>query len=191
MVRMSEWGAYYRVWMMIRRMFSTSSAEETISLARKIAETFEGREVVFLIGELGAGKTVFAKGIASGLGLENIHRVCSPTFTLMNVYQAKVPIYHFDLYRLAKADEIRELDFEDYVGRGVVIVEWAEKMPFPLDAMSITIRVGAHGRRTILVEDSSQRRRKNKTAGRTGRRKISRRISPEIPTLRQSRRRQS
>jgi len=191
MVRMSECGAYYRVLMMNRRMFSTSSAEETISLARKIAEMFEGGEVVFLIGELGAGKTVFAKGIASGLGLENIHRVCSPTFTLMNVYQAKVPIYHFDLYRLAKADEIRELDFEDYIGRGVVIVEWAEKMPFPLDAITITIRIGEDGRRTISIDNLGRRTRKNKTAGRTGRRKSARRISPEIPTLRRSRRRQS
>ena len=172
-------------------MFSTSSAEETISLARKIAETFKGDEVVFLIGELGAGKTVFAKGIAAGLGLKNVHQVCSPTFTLMNVYQARVPIYHFDLYRLAKADEIRELGFEDYVGEGVVIVEWAEKMPFPLDAISITIRIGEDGRRTISVEDIGQRKRQNKTVGRVGPRKIVQRLSPEIPTLRQSRRRQS
>jgi len=186
---MSECGAYCRVWKMSRRIFSTSSAEETISLARKIAETFEGREVVFLIGELGAGKTVFAKGIASGLGLENIHQVCSPTFTLMNVYTAKVPIYHFDLYRLSKADEIRELDFEDYVGRGVVIVEWAEKMPFPLEAISITIRIGEDGRRTISVDEMGQDTCLNETAGRPGPRKIGRRFSLKIPFLRQSRRR--
>jgi tRNA threonylcarbamoyladenosine biosynthesis protein TsaE len=190
MVRMSERGAYHRVWKMSRRIFSTSSAAETISLAGKIAETFEGREVVFLIGELGAGKTVFAKGIALGLGLKNINQVCSPTFTLMNVYQARVPIYHFDLYRLAKADEIRELDFEDYIGRGVVIVEWAEKMPFPLDAITIAIRIGEDGRRTISADGIGQRKRQNKTAGRPGSKKIARRLSPEIPPLIQSRRRQ-
>jgi tRNA threonylcarbamoyladenosine biosynthesis protein TsaE len=127
------------------------SPEETLALAKKLARTFKGDEVVFLIGELGAGKTVFAKGIAAGLGLKNTHQVCSPTFTLMNVYFARVPIYHFDLYRLAKAAEITELGFEDYIGEGVVVVEWAEKIDFPLKAVSITIVVGDNEQRIITI----------------------------------------
>ena len=127
------------------------SPEETLALAKKLARTFKGDEVVFLIGELGAGKTVFAKGIAAGLGLKNTHQVCSPTFTLMNVYFARVPIYHFDLYRLAKAAEITDLGFEDYIGEGVVVVEWAEKIDFPLQAVSITIEVSDDEKRIITV----------------------------------------
>ena len=127
------------------------SPEETLALAKKLARTFKGDEVVFLIGELGAGKTVFAKGIAAGLGLKNTHQVCSPTFTLMNVYFARVPIYHFDLYRLAKAAEITDLGFEDYIGEGVVVVEWAEKIDFPLQAVSIMIVVGDDEQRIITI----------------------------------------
>jgi len=127
------------------------SPEETLALAKKLARTFKGDEVVFLIGELGAGKTVFAKGIAAGLGLKNTHQVCSPTFTLMNVYFARVPIYHFDLYRLAKAAEITDLGFEDYIGEGVVVVEWAEKIDFPLQAVSITIDVSDDEKRIITI----------------------------------------
>lgn len=120
-------------------------------MAKKLARTFKGDEVVFLIGELGAGKTVFAKGIAAGLGLKDIHQVCSPTFTLMNVYLARVPIYHFDLYRLAQAAEITDLGFEDYIGEGVVVVEWAEKIDFPIQAVSITIEVGDNEQRIITI----------------------------------------
>jgi len=131
--------------------YVSRSAAETLALGKKLARTFKGNEVVFLIGELGAGKTVFAKGIAAGLGLKNIHQVCSPTFTLMNVYLAKVPIYHFDLYRLAKAAEITDLGFEDYIGEGVVVVEWAEKIDFPLQAVSITIDVSDDEKRIITI----------------------------------------
>ncbi|MDP2914561.1 MAG: tRNA (adenosine(37)-N6)-threonylcarbamoyltransferase complex ATPase subunit type 1 TsaE [Candidatus Aminicenantes bacterium] len=131
--------------------YVSRSATETLALGKKLARTFKGNGVVFLIGELGAGKTVFAKGIASGLGLKNVHQVCSPTFTLMNVYLARVPIYHFDLYRLAKAAEITDLGFEDYIGEGVVVVEWAEKIGFPLQAVSITIEVGDDEQRIITI----------------------------------------
>jgi len=132
--------------------FFSSSPEETFDFAKKTAQKFKGKEVIFLVGELGAGKTVFAKGIAAGLGLKNIHRVCSPTFTLMNVYQARVPLYHFDLYRLAKDSEILDLGFEDYIGEGVVVVEWAEKITFAIKAIYVTIEVEENERRKIKIE---------------------------------------
>jgi tRNA threonylcarbamoyladenosine biosynthesis protein TsaE len=132
-------------------VYRTSSAAKTFALAKKLARDFKRDEVVFLIGELGAGKTVFAKGIASGLGAKDVHEVCSPTFTLMNVYQARVPIYHFDLYRLSREADIRDLGFEDYIGAGVVIVEWAEKISFPVTAVEVLITVGEDGRRTIEI----------------------------------------
>jgi tRNA threonylcarbamoyladenosine biosynthesis protein TsaE len=136
---------------MADRVFTTSSAEKTFASAKELARSFKGDEVVFLIGELGAGKTVFAKGIAAGLGAKDVHQVCSPTFTLMNVYQARVPIYHFDLYRLSQDADIRDLGFEDYIGAGVVIVEWAEKMMFPVTAIEVLITVEGNGRRTIEI----------------------------------------
>jgi len=131
--------------------FFTHSPDETIDLAKKLAGKFKGDEVVFLIGELGAGKTVFTKGIAAGLGLRNIHQVCSPSFTLMNVYPARVPIYHFDLYRLTKDGEIFELGFEDYIGEGVIVIEWAEKIKFSIEAIYITIKIEDGDRRRIEI----------------------------------------
>lgn len=128
------------------------SERETFLFAKKLAESFEGNEVVFLIGELGAGKTVFAKGIAAGLGLEDVHQVCSPSFTLVNIYQAKVPIYHIDLYRLGKESEIEEIGWEDYLDRGVVIVEWGEKIHSDVEAINVTIEVEDDDTRNIKIE---------------------------------------
>jgi tRNA threonylcarbamoyladenosine biosynthesis protein TsaE len=131
--------------------YLTHSEEETFSLAHKMAESFKGDEVVLLFGELGAGKTVFAKGIASGLGFEDYNHVCSPSFTLVNIYQAKYPIYHVDLYRLGTGSEIQDLGWEDYLGQGVVLVEWAEKLTFPLDAIRVRFEVIDESQRRIFV----------------------------------------
>jgi len=156
----------------LRRVFVSHSAEETFALAAKLAKEFRGDEVVFLIGELGAGKTVFAKGIASGLGLKDVHQVCSPTFTLMNVYGGRVPVYHFDLYRLAEEEDIRDLGFEDYIGAGVVVVEWAEKIKFRIPAIFVTIDVKEGDRRKISLDSPvaseiySVRERKKRKRGR-------------------------
>ncbi len=122
-----------------------------MAIARELAGGFKGDETVFLIGDLGAGKTVFTKGLAAGLGLKDIHQVCSPTFTLMNVYQARVPIYHFDLYRLAGSDDVLNLGFEDYLGEGVVVVEWAETIEFPIEAIRVVLTAEADERRRIEI----------------------------------------
>jgi tRNA threonylcarbamoyladenosine biosynthesis protein TsaE len=131
--------------------YLTRSEEETFRLAQKLAEEFKGDEVVLLFGELGAGKTVFAKGIASGLGLEDHRHVCSPSFTLVNIYQAKYPIYHVDLYRLGEAADIQELGWEDFLGQGVILVEWAEKLTFSLDAIRVRFEILDENRRRITV----------------------------------------
>jgi tRNA threonylcarbamoyladenosine biosynthesis protein TsaE len=136
---------------MILGKYSTRSERETFALAKNLAKKFKGNEVVLLIGELGAGKTVFAKGIAAGLGLKDIRQVCSPSFTLLNIYLASVPIYHLDLYRLSGEAEIRDLGFEDYIGEGVVLIEWGEKIKFPLEAIRVEIEVGPGDTRTIQI----------------------------------------
>ncbi len=129
----------------------TGSEKETLALARKLARSFKGREVVFLEGELGAGKTVFAKGIASGLGMKDTRRVCSPSFTIMNVYRARFPIFHFDLYRLERSSDILDLGWEDYLERGVVLVEWAERIVFAYPAIRVAIKKGQGNERRITV----------------------------------------
>jgi len=134
-----------------REEYVTNSERETFLLAKKLSQGFKGEEVVFLEGELGTGKTVFAKGLAAGLGLKDFHQVCSPSYTLVNIYQAKFPIYHIDLYRLEKDSEIMDLGWEDYLGQGVIIVEWAEKVKFNLDAIRVTFRMGKKDQRKIII----------------------------------------
>jgi len=133
------------------REYQSLSQEDTFHLARRLAECFLGQEVVLLVGELGAGKTVFAKGLAAGLGLEDARQVCSPSYTLLNIYQGKHLIFHFDLYRLDKPADIDDLGLEDYLDRGVVIVEWAEKLRFSLEAIRVEISVGPGSERTIRI----------------------------------------
>ena len=129
----------------------TRSERGTLGFARKLARSFKGKEVVFLEGELGAGKTVFAKGIASGLGMKDTRRVCSPTFTIMNIYRARFPIFHFDLYRLEKSSDILDLGWEDYLEKGVVLVEWAERIDFDYPAIRVLIKKGRGDERRLTV----------------------------------------
>jgi tRNA threonylcarbamoyladenosine biosynthesis protein TsaE len=131
---------------------TTRSAEESFELARKMASGFKGTEVVLLIGELGAGKTVFAKGIASGAGIADPDRVSSPSFTLVNVYGGKHPVYHIDLYRLERDEEIADLGWEDMLGQGIVVVEWAEKLTFPVDGIVVRIETAGDDERRITIE---------------------------------------
>jgi tRNA threonylcarbamoyladenosine biosynthesis protein TsaE len=130
----------------------THSERETFHLAEKLSRDFKGREIILLTGELGAGKTVFAKGLASGLGVRDINQVCSPSYTLINIYQGRYPIYHIDLYRLQEDAEISDLGWEDFLGEAVVVVEWAEKIKFPLDGILVTIEVGQAEDRTISIQ---------------------------------------
>lgn len=130
----------------------TKSEKGTFNLAKNLAGQFSGREVMLLVGELGAGKTVFAKGIAAGLGIKDIHQVCSPSFTILNIYRAMVPIFHIDLYRLEKEAEILDLGWEDWIGAGVVIVEWGEKVSFPLsNVIYVHILTGKDDERVIKI----------------------------------------
>jgi len=131
--------------------YTTNSEDETFLLAKKIAKDFKGNEIVFLIGELGAGKTIFAKGIAAGLGLEDINQVCSPSFTLVNIYQARCPIYHMDFYRLQEDAEIDDLGWEDFINQGVIIVEWAEKMKAEIQAIRVYFEIKNENTRKITI----------------------------------------
>ncbi|HBA70535.1 MAG TPA: tRNA (adenosine(37)-N6)-threonylcarbamoyltransferase complex ATPase subunit type 1 TsaE [Lachnospiraceae bacterium] len=103
----------------------TFSAQETHELGRKIGENALPGEVYTLIGDLGAGKTVFTQGVAEGLGVKDA--VNSPTFTILQIYEdGRMPFYHFDVYRIGCIEEMDEIGYEEYFyGNGVCFVEWA------------------------------------------------------------------
>jgi len=133
------------------KKYTTASEKETILAAEKIASEFKGNEVVLLTGDLGAGKTVFTKGIALGLGLKDINLVCSPSYTILNIYKAKFDIYHLDFYRLSKK-ETKQLGWEDYIDCGVIVVEWAEKIDYKGKALRISIKIGEDEERVIRIK---------------------------------------
>ena len=135
-----------------RSEHKSGSEKETFDLAKKLAQSFRGKEVVLLTGELGAGKTVFAKGVAAGLDLEDVHQVHSPSFTLVNIYQAKYTIFHIDLYRLWNQSEIENLGWEDYLDEGVIIVEWGERLEMDVEPIRVTIEVIDAETRKITID---------------------------------------
>ncbi len=109
-------------------MVVTHAEAETEALAMALAPFLTAGTAILLSGDLGAGKSVFARGVLRGLGVEDDY-ILSPTFALVNVYtETRLPVAHFDLYRLASSDDVEMLGLEEYVdGLGVVIVEWAER----------------------------------------------------------------
>lgn len=125
-------------------MITVESAceRETEALGEKIAGTLKGTEVIALFGGLGMGKTAFTRGLAKGLGIED--GVSSPTFAIVNEYNGKYPVYHFDMYRIAGWDDLYSTGFFDYLGNGVLVIEWSENIEnaLPEDAVRIHIEKG-------------------------------------------------
>lgn len=110
----------------MKHIFESRSAEETRALGKKMGEEAKASDVIALTGDLGVGKTVFTKGIAEGLGITE--PVSSPTFTILQEYRSgRLPLYHFDVYRIGDPEEMDEVGFDDYVyGDGLCLIEWAE-----------------------------------------------------------------
>jgi tRNA threonylcarbamoyladenosine biosynthesis protein TsaE len=122
------------------RTYRTASEAETISLGERLAQELPSRAVIFLSGDLGAGKTTLAKGIAKGLGAADPDEVSSPTFTLIHEHGR---LYHVDLYRLDTLREVETLGLDEILERdAVVLVEWGERFPeiFPPDRIEIRLR---------------------------------------------------
>ena len=120
--------------------FHTKSPAETRAIAETFASSLRGGEVIALQGDIGVGKTVFTKGLAAGLGITS--NVTSPTFNIVRQYNGRLPLYHFDVYRITDPDEMLEIGFEEYLYSGaVVVIEWPELISdlIPQDAITITI----------------------------------------------------
>ena len=139
--------------------YCSNSAEETEALGAELAVRLRPGDVVAYTGDLGAGKTAFTRGIARGLG--NVGRVTSPTFTIVNEYEGgRLPLFHFDMYRLGSAEELFDIGWEDYLDRGgVCAVEWSENVDDALDddAIRVDIRRGEHdGQRVISIRNAPE-----------------------------------
>jgi tRNA threonylcarbamoyladenosine biosynthesis protein TsaE len=106
------------------------SAEHTRTWAVRLGKLLRGGEIIGLVGELGAGKTCFVRGLAEGLEVSRKTSIRSPTFTLVNEYQGRLPVYHIDLYRLDSTGELEELNLREYLySDGVSVIEWFEYFP--------------------------------------------------------------
>ena len=134
----------------------TKSETETIKEGERIGRELNPGAVVALYGGLGAGKTVFTKGLALGLGITM--NVSSPTFTIVNEYFGKIPLFHFDMYRLDSEDELFDIGWDDYLQRGgVCVVEWSEKVQgaIPLHAIKVELLSLGSNEREIVITTSA------------------------------------
>ena len=136
--------------------FITYSPEETELLGQRLGETLSGGEIIAYQGGLGAGKTAFTRGLARGLGISM--RVTSPTYTIVNEYTGgRLPLFHFDMYRLGSAEELFDIGWEDYLARdGVCAVEWSENVQEAMQG-AITVRMEKRSETTrcIRIEGSA------------------------------------
>ena len=135
--------------------FVSDSVEQTEALGARLAGALGPGAVVAFTGDLGAGKTAFTRGLARGLGVPG--RVTSPTFTIVDEHEGgRLPLFHFDLYRLGGADELYDIGWEDYLARGgVCAVEWSERMEDALEPGAVRVdirRGGDDGQRLITIE---------------------------------------
>lgn len=134
-------------------MFSSSEAE-TIEAGRQLVRQLPQRAVVLLIGNLGAGKTTFTKGMVEALGVGSANEVSSPTFTLIHEYGDPPKLYHIDLYRLEEAHEVASLGLDEIFDRSaIVVIEWGERFPklMPQDRVEVRIAYGLDDNRTITI----------------------------------------
>lgn len=131
--------------------FISSSASETENIGKKLAKKLKGTEVIALFRGLGAGKTAFTRGLSEGLGFED--GVSSPTFALVHEYEGKFPIFHFDMYRVTTYDDLYSTGFFDYIGNGILVIEWSENIEgvLPNDAIRITIKPLSENEREITI----------------------------------------
>jgi len=133
--------------------FLSASEEETKKIASQLAEKLQGDETILIYGALASGKTVFVKGLARGLGIDE-NLVSSPTFTIMNIYAGNSLLFHLDLYRLENPGEMEFLGIEDYLGMGVLAVEWGEKAEhahWAREAIRVYIEIISSKERKIRV----------------------------------------
>jgi tRNA threonylcarbamoyladenosine biosynthesis protein TsaE len=136
-----------------KMVIQTKRVSETIRIGKSIGGHLLPGDVVALVGELGAGKTQFIKGLAVGAGISNPAYISSPSFTLIHEYLGKIPFYHVDLFRLEREKEAEELGLEDYFqGEGITAIEWADKIPSLLPPQNLFIHITYLGKNSRSLE---------------------------------------
>lgn len=137
----------------MRKEVITNSLEQTIELGQSLGKTCQGGEVIALAGELGAGKTYFVKGLASGLDVEELEEVVSPSFIILREHKGRVPLYHIDFYRLESNGQVVDIGLEEFFyGPGVCAVEWAEKFSSLLPDDRLDVKINILGEQTRRFE---------------------------------------
>ena len=132
--------------------FVSHSTQETEQFGEEVAKSLRGGDVLAFTGSLGMGKTAFTRGLARGLGCRG--RVTSPTFTIVNEYDGKTPLFHFDMYRLGSSEELFDIGWDDYLARGgVCAVEWSERVSdaLPDDTIYVDIARGEEDENTRTI----------------------------------------
>ena len=111
---------------MSKKVVVSQCEKDTFELGKKLGENCKPGDIILLNGDLGVGKTVFTKGFGKGLGIDE--PICSPTFTIMQIYESgRLPLYHFDVYRIGDIEEMEEIGYDDYFfGQGICLIEWAD-----------------------------------------------------------------
>jgi tRNA threonylcarbamoyladenosine biosynthesis protein TsaE len=138
----------------------SSNPEETFFIGKIIGEHLTKGDVLALMGELGTGKTCFTHGVARGMGVPERFRITSPSFTLINEYEGRMNLYHFDLYRLQGSQDMEDLGYEEYLfGEGVSVIEWADKIKDVIseEALRISFKYLDENRREIVISGQKKR----------------------------------
>ena len=131
----------------------SNSLEDTEKIAQKVAANLKGDEVIALYGGLGMGKTAFTRGLCLALGCED--NISSPTFALVNEYSGRFPVYHFDMYRVDSWEDLYSTGFFDYIGNGLLVIEWSENIDgaLPENTIKIEIQKGTgDSERTFIID---------------------------------------
>lgn len=126
-------------------------------MGKRLGAVLSQGAIIGFIGDLGSGKTTMIKGVAQGLGVKDLVR--SPSFVIITEYQGRLPVYHIDLYRIEKINEIREIGLEQYLyGRGVSLVEWAERAGdfLPTETIKVQLEITGENHRLITISNLSQ-----------------------------------
>jgi tRNA threonylcarbamoyladenosine biosynthesis protein TsaE len=137
---------------------TSHSPEETLQLGKSLGSSLISGDIILLFGDLGAGKTHLTQGICYGVGLNEGSYIRSPTFTLINEYQGKLPIYHIDLYRIDNLEEIYSLGLEEILfNQGITIIEWAEKLRPPKNPENLILNIQDRIEIDIKIVSDSER----------------------------------
>jgi len=124
----------------------TASPEETRGLGAYFGNALDAPAIIGLTGDLGCGKTVFVQGLAKGLAVPERYPVTSPTYTFINEYPGRLPLFHVDLYRLIRADDLTDIGFEDAAGAGgVMVIEWADRLQEGILSMDMAVSIAMTG----------------------------------------------